>query len=316
MSNITQIQVAELNTILNIQQDRGGFYLRLAEFYQSAGASQTAIDQIISQASITTGSGLWGGAAALGNAFAQEEGGANYDVTLDEFSLEIATRLFDAIDAAVTAQENSILNVSEIRTLDYSVWDDKGIGDLFPGQAQRFEGDDHNNIPADSVVHQFLSSDDFAVSPAALINGYAMASLVLYHADEMGAKFSDYGFSDNITPQDVPQGGVLSSDGNYKLEWQSDKGAYVVTNSTSGFTTLVISPDVEQSFNAEIANYELIDSSISSNDVLSIQKGGPLLSSTHTNVVLSTGENISLDANLISVASVFFVTTHSQVSLF
>ncbi len=103
--------INELRVTLN-SEDRGGFYLKLAEFYQSAGASQTAIDQIISQASITTGSGLWGGAAALGNAFAQENGGANYNVTLDEFSLEIAERLFDAIDAAVTAQENSILNVS------------------------------------------------------------------------------------------------------------------------------------------------------------------------------------------------------------
>ena len=71
--------------------DRGGAYL---ELYRELGN-----EQILIQTQITTYTGLWGSGALQGNHLAQQEGGARYNLDLDQFSKEIAQATLDAIRA-------------------------------------------------------------------------------------------------------------------------------------------------------------------------------------------------------------------------
>jgi len=160
MANLTQADVTELQNYLN-NGDRGGFYYAYA---QKVGATNnTTFNQVMIQAQITTYGGLWGGAAQLGNNYAQETAGLDsngdvlYNIKLDQFSLEIAQRLMDAIYTDVVIKNKSgIFTADEIQELDYSVWLEKGMGDLFPGNRQR--GIVEDGIPVNSTIYEFLTA--------------------------------------------------------------------------------------------------------------------------------------------------------------
>jgi hypothetical protein len=86
---------------------------------------------------MSTYSGKFGAAAALGKVFAKKSAPSQYNITLDEFSTRIAIRMLDAIETDLGSGGTGILSVAEIRALDYSVWREMGVGALFPGNSQR-----------------------------------------------------------------------------------------------------------------------------------------------------------------------------------
>jgi Ca2+-binding RTX toxin-like protein len=247
MNQITQEKLNRLNSLLS-KGDRGRVYLELAETYKPV--SSNAFNQIIQQAQITTYSGVIGGAAILGNFYAKNNAGSNsngksrYDVPLDVFSVQIIKRLLDATQLSLNRGGNGILTIDEIRALDYSVWNDKGIGHLFPGNLQ---GRDIKGIPKDSVVYNYLTKEQIQEniwtgsdlldhdSPAFIIGVGASA-----YANGIGKQLSDYGFSgsENLSNNQI----VLSEDNKYSLEINKD-GLYIITNKKTGFAEAIINPD-------------------------------------------------------------------------
>ena len=214
-------------------QDRGKFYLDLADIYRGAHASDAAVAQLILQAQITTGGGIIGGAAVLGNAFAKTNSGTGadgkplYNVTLDTFSWQIADRLLDAVQYDASHGGSGILTAAEMHALDFSVWHDKGIGDFFPGLVQMLD-DPENGIPASSAVYQggFLQAGDLDRNDAQKLNIAGMATVIFHHADEAGMHLSDFGFSNGLSGG--AGAGQTSADGKYKLIWDAGNTVYLV----------------------------------------------------------------------------------------
>lgn len=109
---INPSDAAELRSILT-SGDRGGFYYAYAQMVKSENSN--TFDQVMIQAQITTYGGEWGGAAILGNAYAQAyagndaNGDPKYNLTLDDFSYDIAGRLFEGVSRNQRGQSELIL---------------------------------------------------------------------------------------------------------------------------------------------------------------------------------------------------------------
>ena len=206
-----------------VYEDRAGAYLDYASLLQKAGATEDAIQQVAKQAQITTGAGMIGGAAGLGNLFAQQQAGSQYPVSLSEFSSQIVLRGLDA--ALQERMRNSssyrnlndrdgVLTKAELLLLDYSVWNDKGIGHLFPGNFDLYFGYDQiSSIPQNSIVWQYVNQSDIPSKSETLKSAIAVAGSVMSWADSMGLKPSDFGFS-NESPR-VDGREYTSRDGKY-----------------------------------------------------------------------------------------------------
>lgn len=108
--------------------DRGGAYLTL---YNELGN-----EQILIQAQITTYTGIWGSGALTGNNMARLDGGEKYNTQLDEFSTEIAQATIDAIRDDLKSGGSGRLSDDRFQSVDRSVWADKGMAHLFPGNIQ------------------------------------------------------------------------------------------------------------------------------------------------------------------------------------
>ncbi len=119
--------------------DRGGAYL---ELYRELGN-----EQILIQTQITTYTGLWGSGALQGNHLAQQEGGARYNLDLDQFSKEIAQATLDAIRADLDRGGTGRLSDDQFQSADRKVWADKDMPELFPGNVQFFDVWDHPEDP-------------------------------------------------------------------------------------------------------------------------------------------------------------------------
>lgn len=95
MPELTQTDINELREILGTSFDteakRAEFYL--AYYEKIKDVDFEAAKQVLIQAQITTYSGFIGGAALLGNAFAKFAEPELYNVSLDEFSWDIADGL-------------------------------------------------------------------------------------------------------------------------------------------------------------------------------------------------------------------------------
>lgn len=121
---------------------RGNVYANLIQYYQqnfSGSQVAGAIDQLIIQASITTNSGDYGAGGLIGNTAARLEAGSRYNLTLDQFSKDIIERMLDAIEYELLTGRDGLLSAQELHFLDYSVWRQHGMGELFPGNAQRWD---------------------------------------------------------------------------------------------------------------------------------------------------------------------------------
>jgi len=121
----TQEDLDKLKELLD-SGDRGGFYLELY--------NQTGLKQALIQGAITTYSGVWGGMAVATNAMAKESNPDKYNLTLDEFSQQIAQATYDA--AVLAHKEIRPLTEMDMMNADHSVWEDKGMGGYFPGNIQ------------------------------------------------------------------------------------------------------------------------------------------------------------------------------------
>jgi hypothetical protein len=122
---LTTQDINELNELLNVKGDRGGFYYR---YYELTGSEQALV-----QAQITTYSGHWGGLAINGNTVAKFNNPEIYNISLDQFSQDIAVALFKAVEQEVEDGKTGILTVDQIQALDRGVWVEKNLGEWFPG---------------------------------------------------------------------------------------------------------------------------------------------------------------------------------------
>lgn len=118
---LTEEQVSQLQALLN-NGDRGEFYWQL---YQITGKST-----LLTQASITTYSGVWGGLAVSGNYFAKLADNKNYDLALDTFSFAIAIATLGLFE---DSPDISAISDEDILISDRGVWNSFGLRDLFPG---------------------------------------------------------------------------------------------------------------------------------------------------------------------------------------
>jgi hypothetical protein len=107
--------------------DRASAYL---ELYSATGS-----EQLLMQAQITTYSGAIGSLALVGNMLAKDMGGESYNVSLDQFSLEILVGTKDVATEYVGRQV-SLLTDNVLQDADQAVWASKGMGHLFPGNIQ------------------------------------------------------------------------------------------------------------------------------------------------------------------------------------
>ncbi len=216
---------------------RGNFYLAVARAYSAAGtdAAREAAHQALMQGQISTYSGQFGAAAILGNYAAKTNDPTHYLVTLDAFSTYIATRTLDAMEYELQHGGDGILTAPEMRALDYSVWNELGLGAQFPGNAQRFwDYDDGSNPLATSSVvfqegmydmHQFGTNagftlnyedrDDNLWSPSSLMpfgdHAEVGMSVAAYH-EILGKKPAMYGLS---SADIIANGPRTSADGRY-----------------------------------------------------------------------------------------------------
>lgn len=262
MADLTQTDVTNLQTFLT-NGDRGGFYYAYGQMVGS-GNSQI-FNQVMIQAQITTYGGLWGGAAQMGNNYAQESAGLDgygspfYDVDLDYFSLEIAQRLFDAIEIDVDNGNSGIFTADEIQELDYSVWLDKGMGHLFPGNAQR--GTIEDGIPADSVIYNFLTPNQSLGNRWGFTDiPLGMSVMVSAYADDFGRRPEDYGFSD-YSQLGLEQS-TISDDGQFVLE-RDALGYLIVRSTANGNTITVMDPNANLGRAFSVGNFVMGDFSVS-----------------------------------------------------
>ena len=239
MTTITTTDIAHLRSLLgdefSYEADRGRFYLEVAELYRETDA----FEQVMIQAEITTYSGAIGGSALLGNHHAQQHGGDKYDVTLDEFSWEIADRFLEAMEKDITQFDgSSVFSSDQIQLLDYSVWHEKGIGDLFPGNIQLLDELIVNTPTDQGMLNEFfdgkLNTEDLA--------GAYLTSLpeIGPFSHQAGSSLSDFGF----TPDagfgngqfflDLDEGDIVRENTDFILIGDNHGETLVVESKTTG----------------------------------------------------------------------------------
>ncbi len=124
--------------------DRGGYYLTL---YNMTGSQEALL-----QAEIATFSAGAGGAAWLANYLIKKDHPTTYTLDVHEFSLEISRSSLTAIERKINTDSNNtntgIITDEEMLQSAKDVWDQLGMGTLFPG----------NSIMAANDLANFLTS--------------------------------------------------------------------------------------------------------------------------------------------------------------
>jgi hypothetical protein len=126
--------------------DRTGFYLEyynlLKQYAPSNGGNNfSTSDLMLLQASISSYSGFAGGGALLGNALAKFANPDLYNISLDEFSWDVAAGLFASIKKDWLGGGSGIFSTSDVFSSDNDVWQSKGLLEYFPGQAIEYNFD-------------------------------------------------------------------------------------------------------------------------------------------------------------------------------
>ena len=149
-ARLTQDDINKLASLIGTDwhtADRTGFYLEyynlLKQYAPSNGGSGfSASDLMLLQASISSYSGFAGGGALLGNALAKYANPDTYNISLDQFSWDVARGLFDTIvENWDSGTGTGILTTSDVFTSDNQVWTSKGLLEYFPGQAIEYNFD-------------------------------------------------------------------------------------------------------------------------------------------------------------------------------
>lgn len=229
---------------------RGNVYNNIIEYYRnnfSGSKVGATIEQLIIQASITTNSGAYGAAGLIGNSAAKiVAGNERYNITLDVFSKDIIDRMLDAIEREIMTGKDGLLTAQELHFLDYSVWRQHGMQELFPGNAQRyhdwvdgFTGIASNSVIYDSALYDMHRLNNRGLAPTrdtlnddTILWGPATIPFAQSEFTGMMAQFAetakltvvDFGFNDDAmyTLQANSLTSYLtSSDGRYRAYLQS-----------------------------------------------------------------------------------------------
>ena len=179
--------------------DRVLAYQKLAKVYKDVDPD--AYGQIVLQMQITSYSGKIGGAAILGNYVAATNNPVKYTDSLDKFSWDILDQTIRGHERMIELHEQkkaplSTFTQKELQLLDFSVWDEKGMGGSFPGNAQLINdyavGIDANDLHpsiGDIIGDKYPTFND-------LTGDYITASPVIgVQAENVGTKLSDFGFN-------------------------------------------------------------------------------------------------------------------------
>lgn len=206
---VKQVDVERYNALLAAGK-RTEAYVEYAEDLLSNGEFG-GYHQVMMMAQISSYSGDVGGAAILGNLVASKH--EDYNLSLDDFSRDVAERLFEAVRIDVsdtTSEGQGLFNAAEVRALAYSAWADKGLGGEFPGNFQRTldENNDYANVEFGTDVMerifqndpQAYQGDEFSILGSGLFTqgwirnaGVGIAVDVIGH--QLGNHPEEYGFT-------------------------------------------------------------------------------------------------------------------------
>ncbi|WP_250656910.1 hypothetical protein [Alkalimarinus coralli] len=179
VEQITEEHIQELSAFI-ADGDRGGFYLRLYEL--------TGEKQVLIQAAITTYSGVWGGMAVTGNYLAKLADSEHYQLTLDQFSMDIVVATLEAVINDIVGDGTGIINETDMKEADHGVWDSKLMGSLFPGNIQFITEpllylERWNDIWSEGTYNSFKAGFT-ELSP--------FESAEIYSALELGKRYDDF----------------------------------------------------------------------------------------------------------------------------
>jgi Ca2+-binding RTX toxin-like protein len=144
--HLSQLTTEHVSTLRELWEadDRGAFYLY---YYKLTGSVQSLI-----QAHIGTYSGLYGGAALIGNAIAKHSNPELYSISLDEFSSRIVQGLLVGIEESFqNGAGTGVLSNDAIQQRDQGVWTSLGMGDYFPGNFQLYDDGISNLLSAGTL---------------------------------------------------------------------------------------------------------------------------------------------------------------------
>ena len=127
---ITQEHINQMKQMLQ-DDNRTGVYLKYFEL--------TGSNQALTEAKISTFSGFYGGVAELANENIKDLYPVEYNIEVDQFSREITARFIEDLEDNLQDNGNGYLTDDEMQYSARSVWDDKGLGDQFPGNIQKFD---------------------------------------------------------------------------------------------------------------------------------------------------------------------------------
>ena len=127
---ITQEHINQMKQMLQ-DDNRTGVYLKYFEL--------TGSNQALTEAKISTFSGFYGGVAELANENIKDLYPVEYNIEVDQFSREITARFIEDLEDNLQDNGNGYLTDDEMQYSARSVWDDKGLGDQFPGNIQNFD---------------------------------------------------------------------------------------------------------------------------------------------------------------------------------
>lgn len=195
VEQITQLHLDDLLNYIN-SGDRGGFYLKLYEL--------TGEKQVLIQASITTYSGVWGGMAITGNFFAKLADPKNYILSLDEFSMAIVVDTFLAVKKSVGSGGTGLLSSADMVVADQLVWENKKMGQLFPGNIQFLL----EPTILLSNISKFVSTGTYNSGLAGITALDIRDSSETYTAHELGKRYNDYN-DINYDRDDGSKDGIL-----------------------------------------------------------------------------------------------------------
>jgi uncharacterized membrane protein YeaQ/YmgE (transglycosylase-associated protein family) len=207
---LSQNDVAQLQTRIDAG-DRAGFYIL---YYNMTGSTQALL-----QAQVSSYSGTMGQMAAYSNAAAKFMLGSRYPETTDQFSLSIATDLFNKIKLDVETGGTGVMSDQRIFDLAKQQWIDRDIGEFFPANVQ-------------PGLLSILGAP-FTYPGTALVNLLGLSAITANNESNFGI---------DMRPGAVPLGGrqLTSPDG--KVSYIEDASGRVVIGS------VVVAPNIFQSF--------------------------------------------------------------------
>lgn len=124
------------------------------ELYNAIGE-----EQLLLQAAITTYSGAMGSGALIGNMLSKNMAGDLYNLSLDQFSLDILQGTFDAVEKETLAGKTvGSMDRNFFQDADHAVWASKGMGDYFPGNIQFVDYKNHRDPEAAKKIYETIGT--------------------------------------------------------------------------------------------------------------------------------------------------------------